>query len=306
MRFAWPNLDVPVLVQAFPDEIGKMIDQDRRDSFCGKMSACNNLTQYGIPYTLTTLHTVDPESASFRQDLQRFGAICRVVKGMRRARFGQVGARPAAFITVRYSEKLLEEAGISVESVDLSEIFGQAARLEDEDARGAGQAARDQGLSARPRASPRKRCSRWPSSAVVMERWIEEHELVGTAVQCWTSMEEYYGVVPCTVMSMLSNKLMPSACETDITGLIGMYAMVLASGRPSALLDWNNNYGDDPDKAVVFHCSNLPQDIFGNQARDGLPGDHRRHRGQGEHLRHAGRQDQAHAGHLLPRIHRRL
>jgi len=101
---------------------------------------------------------------------------------------------------------------------------------------------------------------------VVMEDWIAEHELVGTAVQCWTSMETYYGVVPCTVMSMLSNKLMPSACETDITGLIGMYAMVLASGQPSALLDWNNNYGDDPDKGVIFHCSNLPQAFFGDKA----------------------------------------
>ena len=119
-------------------------------------------------------------------------------------------------------------------------------------------------------------------------------------------MEENYGVVPCTMMSMLSNKLMPSACETDITGLIGMYAMVLASGKPSALLDWNNNYGDDPDKAVVFHCSNLPQDIFGNKAvmdyQEIIAGT----RGQGEHLRHAGGADQAHHRHLLPRLHRRL
>jgi len=237
----------------------------RRDSFCGKMSACNNLTQYGIPYSLTTLHTVDPESASFRQDLQRFGAICRVVKGMRRARFGQVGARPAAFITVRYSEKILEDAGISVESVDLSEIFGQATRLGDNEPAVQAKVGeikaylKTEGVSA-------EALLKMAKFGVVMEKWIEEHELVGTAVQCWTSIEEYYGVVPCTVMSMLSNKLMPSACETDITGLIGMYAMVLASGRPSALMDWNNNYGDDPNKAVVFHCSNLPQDIFGNEA----------------------------------------
>ena len=55
---------------------------------------------------------------------------------------------------------------------------------------------------------------------------------------------------------------MPSACETDIAGVVGMYAMALASGKPSALVDWNNNYGDDPDKGVVFHCSNLPKDVF--------------------------------------------
>ena len=259
------GLGVPVLVHAFPDEVGKMSIANRRDSFCGKMSACNNLTQYGIPFSLTMLHTVDPESESFRQDLQRFAAVCRVVGGLRSARFGQMGARPAAFITVRYSEKLLERAGISVETIDLSEVFGRARKLADDDAQvrvKLGQIKDYINAEAIPLDALRKMAK----FAVVLDGWIVEHELVGTAVQCWTSMEEFYGVVPCTAMSMLSNRLIPSACETDITGLIGMYAMVLASGRPSALLDWNNNYGDDPDKAVVFHCSNVPQDFFGGEA----------------------------------------
>ncbi len=260
IKFA--DLDVPVLVQAFPDVSTEMDISSRRDSFCGKMSVCNNLMQYGIPYSLTTLHTVDPESESFRQDLTKFGAICRVVKGMRSVRFGQVGARPAAFITVRYSEKLLERAGISVDTIDLSEIFGRACKLKDDDAEvlAKGDEIRAyieiQGI-------PADALIKMAKFAVVLDRWIAERELAGTAIQCWTSMEEFYGVVPCTVMSMLSNKLAPSACETDVTGLIGMYAMVLASGMPSALLDWNNNYGTDPDKAVVFHCSNLPKDLFG-------------------------------------------
>ena len=259
------GLDVPVLVHAFPDAIGKMTIADRRDSFCGKMSACNNLSQYGIPYSLTSLHTVDPESAAFRKDLQQFAAVCRVVNGLRQARLGQIGARPAAFITVRYSEKLLEEAGISVESIDLSEIFGRAWKLTDDDPQVLAKVAEIKGYVP-TRSIPEDALSRMAKFGVVVEGWIADHKLVGTAVQCWTSMEEFYGVVPCTVMSMLSNKLMPSACEADITGLIGMYAMSLASGRPSALLDWNNNYGDDPDKAVLFHCSNFPQDLFGGEA----------------------------------------
>ncbi|MHB1296356.1 MAG: L-fucose/L-arabinose isomerase family protein [Anaerolineae bacterium] len=259
------GLDVPVLVQAFPDDLGKMSIAYRRDSFCGKMSSCNNLTQYGIPYSLTTLHTVDPESESFRADLRKFCAVCRVVKGLRKARFGQVGARPAAFITVRYSEKLLEQNGISVESIDLSEIFGKAWKLADDDPAVLEQV---EAIKAYIKTDlvPAASLTKQAKFAVVMQRFIADHELDGTAVQCWTSIEEYVGVVPCTVMSMLSNKLCPSACETDITGLIGMYAMALASDRPSALLDWNNNYGDDPDKAIVFHCSNLPQDLFGGEA----------------------------------------
>lgn len=259
------GVDVPILVHAFPDNIKKMDISARRDSFCGKISVCNNLNQYGIPYSLTRLHTVDPDSEDFREDLRKFGGICRVVKGLRAARFGQVGARPAAFTTVRYSEKLLEEAGISVVSIDLSEIFGRAWRLSDFDSNVKIKLEQIKNYL-KTDGIPVEALLKMSKFAVVVDQFVEDHELVGTAVQCWTSMEEYFGVVPCTVMSMLSNTLMPSACEADITGLVGMYAMVLASGRPSALLDWNNNYGDDPDKGVVFHCSNLPQDIFGGKA----------------------------------------
>jgi L-fucose isomerase-like protein len=255
------GLNVPVLVQAFPDDKGKMTVAERRDSFCGKMSACNNLQQYGLPYTLTTLHTVAPDSESFRQDLRRFAGTCRVVRGLRGARFGMLGARPAAFITVRFSEKLLESAGISVEVLDLSEAFGRANRLAANEP-----SVRDK-LNAIKRyvptaGIPPESLLKMAKFALVTERWMEENGLVATAVQCWTSMEEYFGVVPCTVMSMMSSALKPSACEADITGAVGMYAMALASGRPSALVDWNNNYGDDPDKGVIFHCSNLPADFF--------------------------------------------
>ncbi len=276
---------------------------ERRDSFCGKMSACNNLWQYGIPYTLTTLHTVAPDSESFRQDLRRFAGTCRVVRGLRGARFGMLGARPAAFITVRFSEKLLEKAGISVEVMDLSEAFGRANRLAADDP-----AVRDK-LSAiksyvPTTGVPAEALLKMAKFALVTERWMEENGLVATAVQCWTAMEEYFGVVPCTVMSMMSNALKPSACEADITGAIGMYAMALASGKPSALVDWNNNYGDDPDKGVIFHCSNLPVDFF-QEPEMSYQDDHRRHGGQGEHLWDRGGPGEGRTVYLLPRVHGR-
>ena len=257
----WAALDVPVLVQAFPDDATKMTIIDRRDSFCGKMSACNNLYQYGIKYSLTRLHTVDPESESFRQDLRRFIGVCRVVRGLKNARLGAIGARPAAFNTVRFSEKLLERSGITVETVDLSEIFGSAARLKEDDA---SVLAKIEEMKAYvpTKGVPSLALTRMARLGTAIDSWTEKNNLVATALQCWTAMEEFYGVVPCTLMSMMSNSLMPSACETDIAGVIGMYAMVLASGKPSALVDWNNNYSDDPDKGVVFHCSNLPKDVF--------------------------------------------
>jgi L-fucose isomerase-like protein len=255
------DLKVPVLVHAFPDDARKMTLADRRDSFCGKMSACNNLTQYGIQFSLTALHTVDPESESFRADLRRFVSICRVARGLKSARIGLIGARPAAFNTVRFSEKLLERAGISVETLDLSEVYGRAARMKEGDP--ALKAKLEEMTAYVPtKGIPSESLTRMAKFGAVVDSWMQHYELQASAVQCWTSMEEFYGVVPCTLMSMMSNNLLPSACETDIAGVVGMYALVLASGKPSAIVDWNNNYGDDPDKGVIFHCSNLPKDVF--------------------------------------------
>ncbi len=259
IRFA--DLNVPVLIQAFPDDPKRMSIDFRRDSFCGKMSACNNLRQYNIPYSLTTLHTVDPTSDSFVTDLKNFAALCRVVRGMRRARVGAIGARPTNFNTVRYSEKLLEQSGISVETLDLSEVFGRINRLADADE---AVVAKRQSIEryANARNIPEASVIKMSKLGVVIDQWTAVHQLDATAIQCWTSMEEFFGVVPCTIMSMASDSLTPSACETDVAGVVAMLALVLASGKPSALVDWNNNYGDDPDKAVVFHCSNLPKTIF--------------------------------------------
>ena len=255
------GLDVPVLIHAASDDPARMKIDNRRDAFCGKMSVCNVLTQYGIHYSLTSQHTQRPESPGFRRDLRAFAAVCRVVKGLRGARIGAIGARPAAFKTVRYSEKILEGAGISVEPIDLSEILGRIGRLKNRDA-GVQQKLEEMRAYVDTSDVPDEALLKMAKLGLVMERWMKEVDVQVSAVQCWTSMEEYFGVVPCTIMSMLSNANLPSACEVDVMGTISMYALTLASGSPAALLDWNNNYGDEPDKAVCFHCSNLPRDFF--------------------------------------------
>lgn len=261
------TLKVPVLVQATPDRRDDMKISDRRDSFCGKMSACNNLMQYGIPYSLTTEHTEALDSAVFRKDLGWFSAVCRVVRGLTNLRIGSIGARPAAFNTVRYSEKLLERNGISVEPIDLSEILGRIDRLKDID-----DAVQEKLAAIKKYVStanvPEPALNKMAKLSAVIEQWMQQTYCTVSAVQCWTAMEEYFGVVPCTVMSMMSENLLPSACEVDVCGTLSMHALALASETPSALLDWNNNYGSDPDKAVCFHCSNLPKHFFQDVVMD--------------------------------------
>ncbi|MHC4497136.1 MAG: L-fucose/L-arabinose isomerase family protein, partial [Planctomycetota bacterium] len=261
------GLNVPILIQAEPDKQGAMTIANRRDSFCGKFSVCNNLKQAGIPFTLTSSHTVGVTSTQFKSELDDFASVCRVVRGLDNARFGAIGARTGAFNTVRYSEKLLALSGISVETIGLSEILGKVALLPDNNR--AVKKKLDAISKYTPTESiPAEKLLKMAKFGYVIDRWIKETELDGTAIQCWTALEEFFGIVPCTLMSMMSESLAPSACEVDITGLLGMYILQLAGGTPSALLDWNNNYGSDPDKAVLFHCSNLPKSFFSTQKMD--------------------------------------
>jgi L-fucose isomerase-like protein len=255
------RLNVPVLVQATPDAPAKMTIAHRRDSFCGKMSACNNLKQYGIPYSLTRLHTEALSSDEFREDLTWFAGVCRVVKGLRNLRVGAIGARPTAFNTVRYSEKILECNGISVETLDLSEVLGRIGRMKDSDDRAVKKLNSIQKYVSTS-GIPQTALMKMAKLGAVIDDWMQAVDVQISAVQCWTSLEENLGVVPCTVMSMMSDSLLSSACEVDVCGVLSMHALQLASGTPSALLDWNNNYGNDPDKAVCFHCSNLPKHFF--------------------------------------------
>jgi L-fucose isomerase-like protein len=249
------GLNVPILVQAYPDDLASFNVERRRDAFCGKISVCNNLRQYGYDYTLTSLHTSHPTSASFKADLARFLGVCRVVRGLRSVRLGAIGARPGSFQTVRYSEKILQASGITVTTVDLSEILGDAARLADDAARVKDKLATIQAY-AKHDTVPSPAMVRMAKLGLVIDDWMQANDLQATALQCWTSIQKNYGINACTLMSMMSNQLLPSACEVDITGVVSMYALQLASGSPAALVDWNNNYGDDPDRCVFFHCGN--------------------------------------------------
>ena len=254
------HLNVPVLLQAYPDDLNALGVARRRDAFCGKISVCNNLKQANIPFTLTTRHVVHPADATFKADLSRFVSICRVVRGLRGARFGAIGARPGAFNTVRYSEKILERYGISVTTVDLSEILGNAGKLAATDSRVKSKLD-EINAYAPSRDVPPDKLLQMSRLGVVLDEFIAANALDSTAIQCWSSLQQNWGCNACTCMSMMSEKLMPSACETDITGALSMYALSLASQRPSALVDWNNNYGNDDDKCVLFHCGNWPKDF---------------------------------------------
>jgi L-fucose isomerase-like protein len=262
------GLNVPVLIQACDDDNDKVDVNHRRDAFCGKLSVCNNLYQYGIKFTDTTYHTYSLDSEEFTEDLLKFAGICRVVKGMKGLRVGAIGTRPIGFQTMRVSEKILQKTGITVVPVDMSEILAAAVKMDENSA-----AVKDKVNAIKEYGTCKilheGQISKQARFGLAVEEWIEENEIDISALQCWESIEKNYGCAACVTMSMMGEKLMPSACEVDIAGTIGMYALALASQRPSALLDWNNNFAEDRDKVVCTHCSNYPKSFFENEIEIG-------------------------------------
>ncbi|HBE41268.1 MAG TPA: fucose isomerase, partial [Bacteroidales bacterium] len=259
---SFARLGVPVLVQACDDENDKVSIALRRDAFCGKLSVCNNLYQYGIPFTNTSLHTCKINSEVFEKDIHRFAKVCRVVKGMTNARVGAIGARPAAFQTMRASEKILQANGITVVPVDMSEILGKAGKISDSDPELKKKLDEIRAYGEISSSIAEESIIKQAKFSVASEQWISANDIDAAAFQCWTSIQENFGCATCLTMSMLSEKLLPSACEVDICGTLSMYALALASGNPSALLDWNNNYGEERNKCSGIHCSNYPKSFI--------------------------------------------
>ncbi|GAG15289.1 unnamed protein product, partial [marine sediment metagenome] len=221
------GLNVPVFVHAFSDDLDKMRIGKRRDGFCGKLSVCNNLMQYDIPYSVGELHVVPPQSDEFMEDISQFLAVCRVVGGLSGARIGCIGSRVAPFKTVRYSEKLLEESGISVETADLQDIILGIDKLSSSSKKVKSRLSALKKYAPPMEPIPAKHQMTIAKMSVVIEQWIKENDIDAYTIQCWPAMQDALSVFPCTAMSLMSQNLIPAACETDVMGAVSMYAIQL-------------------------------------------------------------------------------
>jgi len=258
---ALQDCGVPILIQAYPDELDKMGFADRRDAFCGKFSVMDVFCQYGLPFTTFQPHTLAPTCQTFEIHLHQFAAVCRVVNAMKRMTVGAIGARTTAFKTVRFDELTLQRYGITTEALDLSDVF---LRIRDVKTTGDRYTAKAERLRNYTRWTnvPDEKFTMLAKLGVVLDDIIDDYKLDCMALRCWIEIEKELGISPCVIVSELNDRGLVSACELDVCNAVPMFALSLASGRPSTCLDWNNNYGDDPDKCILFHCGPVPQSLM--------------------------------------------
>ena len=263
---ALKHAGVPILVQAYPDEADKMAPALRRDAFCGKLSVMDVFHQYGVPFTALKPHTIAPTSTRFAEQVHYFAALCRVVGGLKDMIVGAVGARTTAFKTVRIDELALQRNGITMETFDLSDIF---ARMEAQPRKGRAYNAKVKTLRSYSdwSAVPEAALDKLARLGIVLDALVKECNLDALAVRCWLEMQQQLNISPCVLMSEMNNRGIPAACEVDVGNAVCMHALSLASGGPAACLDWNNNYGDEDDKCILFHCGPVPASMMAGEGR---------------------------------------
>ena len=252
---------VPIYILAYPDELDKMDFQSRRDAFCGKLSIMDVFTQFNLPFTAWEPHTLHPSSPRFAEEMRQFAAVCRIVRGMKRCRIGAIGARPTAFKTIRFDEVALQKRGITVEVFDNSDLLLEVEKVKSGSPE----------LEAKVRrfreytdfsGVPADRVEMLARLSVAIDRMIERYDLQAVGLRCWLDLEQTLKISPCVVLSELNDRGIPAACELDVGNAVAMYALALASQEPAACLDWNNNYEEDPDRCILFHCGPVAQSLM--------------------------------------------
>lgn len=263
---ALQDANVPILFQAYPDELGKMDFKMRRDAYCGKFSVTDVFTQYNVPFTIMKPHVVHPLTETFAENLKDFAAICRVVNGMKRFNVGCIGARTTAFKTVRFDEITLQKYGINVESFDLSELIYKVEHKPDDEKEVIDKIERLENYTDFSRVPERNKLT-LAKISVIIDEYINEYHLDALTLRCWNELEKILRVCPCVLLSELNDRGIPASCEIDMCSALTMRAMWLASGQPTAVLDWNNNYGDEENKVILFHCGPVAQKLMTGKGR---------------------------------------
>jgi L-fucose isomerase-like protein len=252
---------VPILVQAYPDDLDRMGPDIRRDAFCGKFSIMDVFFQHNLKFTALKPHVVSPSSERFIANLDHFDRLCRVVNGFHHLVVGAIGARTSAFKTVRYDEVALQRMGVTVETFDLSTVIARVKALSAESS------------AYKAKMDVLKNYTSWdgiPDAAVdnitrlgvVLDELIDENQMDAIAIRCWIELQQQLGISPCVLLGLLNNTGTIAACEVDINNAVMMVALSFASGRPATVLDWNNNYGDDDNKCILFHCGPVPRQLM--------------------------------------------
>jgi len=174
---------------------------------------------------------------------------------------GAIGARTTPFKTVRIDEVALQRHGVTVETFDMSDVFQRMRAVKPAEVGYTDRASQLRGVATWD-GVPERAFDNIVRLSVSLDQMIKEANLDAVAIRCWTEIQTQMGISPCVTMGSLNDLGLAAACEVDLGNAVAMKALNLASYEPVGLLDWNNNYYDEDDKCILFHCGVMPAGLM--------------------------------------------
>ena len=253
-------LDVPVMLYATKEPPGRDDAGLTResDSYCGNLSMASGLYRRKIAFRYAGLFF--PDEPEFLPEVEAFVRAVAVTKGMKGARIGQVGVRPATFETVGYDEVAMIQAfGQNVIFTNLSDIVDRALALADDDPAVLDVIADFKASYDEITVSDHYLVNASKLEVALTEFW-QKNGLSAMAMQCWPSIGRLMGISVCTTYGRLTGKRMLTACEADILGALSMlvcYQAALGQTVPH-FIDWTIRHREQPNQLLAWHCGNAP------------------------------------------------
>jgi len=233
----------------------------RSDSFCGTLAVSSGLHRRKIPFLFSGI--IFPEDSTFKPDIENFMAVCSIIKGFMGARIGLVGPRPERFETCISNEDallssfnqrvvptsildiMLRLEGLKDNAPGLKKIIGEMKKEADLSNAGADKVRTMAGLQ------------------YALKQFADEKGLSALAVQCWTAIQQAYGISACYALGRLTDSGLMTACEVDVYGALTMLVQSLATfktARPH-FIDWTIRHQTKKNLFLSWHCGNAPPSL---------------------------------------------
>jgi len=261
LKIASAFKDRPILL--FGTKEGPFTPDGNRlsDSFCGTLSISSGLHRRRIPFIFAGI--LFPEEEEFKDAVLNFMRVCAIVRGFVGAKVGQIGTRPGPFETCAINEPaLIEHFKQTVVPISLVEIFQSANSLSDDEPE-VQEIIREIEAQADVSNVKREILVKLAKLECALKRFAEENKIDAMAVQCWTAMQNIYGVSSCLPMGRLTDKGIMTACEVDIYGALTMLIQYLASLKttPPHFIDWTIQHQEKDNVFLAWHCGNAPPSL---------------------------------------------
>lgn len=256
------SFQVPVLLWGPRDTTPNLPTSRGRDTQCGIFADSKVLLRSGVMFSY--IYNVDTNSAAFQEGYLNFLRTANIVKDLKDLRIGQIGQRPAAFMSVISSESaLMEKFGIEVVPISAYEIITRTLALADSEDTEVSQAVALLEEKMDCTAMTPQQLRRIAALKHVVYSMLTQADCRAGAIECWSLFPKAIGVPPCIIVSELTDLGLPLACETDLNGaLTSVIAQAAGLGEGAVFFaDLTIRHPENENAELLWHCGPFPHSL---------------------------------------------